>query len=339
MRAAAITRWWNEREAGRTALLMAPTNHAVDELNHYCQLIRIDHGQLDPTGPGVRAGALTVHVGDEIATRDNSRRLLTDRGRMVRNRAEWTVTAIHPDGSINVQGRSGRVRLPADYVAEHVDLAYARTGHGAQGRTVDAAIVYLDGPTDVRNLYVPMTRGRTTNEVFVATTGEQTSLDIVAQSIATDWIDRPALARRAELRKVDDIRLEIERSRRTRRGDVGIPNVDRHAGQTEPPGYRPTKRWSELRNTERTLAKWAGRGPTDYLPEPEVDPRRPTKPWDEMNDMEQLRAELAGYEPVGDRWRRRPEPPERRLGRESLGLTCPVSDHERRRSGALRSSP
>jgi hypothetical protein len=30
-------------------------------------------------------------------------------------------------------------------------------------------------------------------------TGEQTALDVVAQSIATDWIDRPALARRAEL--------------------------------------------------------------------------------------------------------------------------------------------
>jgi hypothetical protein len=44
-----------------------------------------------------------------------------------------------------------------------------------------------------------MTRGRSTNEVFVATTGEQTAVDVVAQSIATDWIDRPAIARRAQL--------------------------------------------------------------------------------------------------------------------------------------------
>jgi conjugative relaxase-like TrwC/TraI family protein len=199
MRAAAITRWWLEQQAGHTTLLMAPTNHAVDELNHHCQLLRISNGQLDPTTPNVRAGVHTIYVGDQIATRDNNRRLLTDQGRMVRNRAEWTITAIHPDGSITAQGRSGRVRLPAEYVAEHVDLAYARTGAGAQGRTVDTAIVYLDGPTDVRNLYVPMTRGRTTNEVFVATTGEQTARDVVAQSIATDWIDRPALVRRAEL--------------------------------------------------------------------------------------------------------------------------------------------
>ncbi len=199
MRAAAVTHWWIERGAGRTALLMAPTNHAVDELNHSCQLLRIAEGQVDPTSPSVRAGAHTIYLGDEIATRDNDRCLVTDRGRMVRNRAEWIVTAVHADGSISADGRSGRVRLPKEYVAEHVDLAYARTGAGAQGRTVDVAILYLDGPTDVRNLYVPMTRGRSTNEVFVATTGEQTALDVVAQSVATDWIDRPAVARRAEL--------------------------------------------------------------------------------------------------------------------------------------------
>ena len=242
---------------------------------------------------------------------------------MVRNRAEWTVIAIHADGSITADGRSGRVRLPKDYVAEHVDLAYARTGAGAQGRTVDVAILYLDGPTDVRNLYVPMTRGRSTNEVFVATIGEQTALDVVAQSIATDWIDRPALARRAELRKVDDIRLEIERSRRSRGSDVALPTADRRADQTEPPGFRSTKRWSELRDTERTLAKWAGRGPADYLPEPDLDPNLPTKPWGEMNDIEQVRAELSGYEPIGERWRRRPVPPEHRPGGETPGIDLP----------------
>ena len=119
---------------------------------------------------------------------------------MVRNRAEWTVRAIHRDLSVTVEGASGVVQLPKEYVAEHVDLAYARTGAGAQGRTVDAGILFLDRATDVRNLYVPMTRGRSSNEVFVATTGEQTALDVVAQSIATDWIDRPALARQAELK-------------------------------------------------------------------------------------------------------------------------------------------
>ena len=265
----------------------------------------------------------TIYVGDEIATRDNDRRLLTDRGRMVRNRAEWTVTAIHSDGSISADGRSGRVRLPKEYVAKHVDLAYARTGAGAQGRTVDIAILYLDGPTDVRNLYVPMTRGRSTNEVFVATTDEQTALDVVAQSIATDWIDRPALARRAELQKVDHIRLEIARSRRSQRNDVDRVSADRGGEQARAPGYRPAKRWSEMRESERTLARWAGRGPGDYLPEPDAEPRYPSKPRSEMDEIEQMFAEWDGYEPVGDGWRRRPQALEHDLGRETPGIDLP----------------
>ena len=212
---------------------------------------------------------------------------------------------------------------PKEYVAEHVDLAYARTGAGAQGRTVDIAILYLDGPTDVRNLYVPMTRGRSTNEVFVATTGEQTALDVVAQSIATDWIDRPALARRAELRKVDDIRLEIARSRQSRRRDVDRPEPDLGIDRAVSPERRPVKRWSELRETERTLAKWAGRGPEDYLPEPDTDSNRPTTAWSEMSHNERLRAELSRLKSGGDLVRETNRQHERWLGRDTPGLDLP----------------
>ncbi len=49
-----------------------------------------------------------------------------------------------------------------------------------------------------------MTRGTETNEAFMVTTGEQTAVDIFAQSIATDWIDLPAHARRAELNGLGD---------------------------------------------------------------------------------------------------------------------------------------
>ena len=82
--------------------------------------------------------------------------------------ASGSVTAIHDDGSLTVAGRCGAVHLPSTYVPEHVDLAYATTGVGAQGRTVDAGLQCVDGATDVRNLYVPMTRGTETNEAFIA---------------------------------------------------------------------------------------------------------------------------------------------------------------------------
>lgn len=332
MRRQAIARWWTEREAGRTALLMSPANETVADLNQKCQLERIRAGELDPDGPAALAGRHVLFVGEEIATRKNDRGLLTNRDQMVRNRAEWTVRAIHRDLSITVEGSSGTVRLPREYVAEHVDLAYARTGAGAQGRTVDSGILFLDRATDVRNLYVPMTRGRSTNDVFVATTGEQTALDVVAQSIATDWIDRPALARQAELKKPTDIAVHIERPRRQVDNFIptqqildrwaGRPSDERSAPPAAPP-CRPTKKWSELTDIDMILAEWDGRGPDDYLPEDDPEPNRPTKPWDELDEMERLLAEMDGYEPIGDSWRHVSDAPQRPVDREFPDIELP----------------
>jgi hypothetical protein len=180
-------------------LVMCPTNEATERLNQRCKQARIRAGEIDPDAPSVAAGPYTLHVGDEIATRQNDRRHVTDTGDMVRNRATWTIDAVHPDGSLTASGRNGTVHLPPSYVAEHVELAYARTATAGQGRTVKAGLLFMDGATDVRNVYVAMTRGTETNEAFIATTGEQTALDVFARSIATDWIDQPAHTRRDEL--------------------------------------------------------------------------------------------------------------------------------------------
>jgi hypothetical protein len=199
MERAAVARWSQLRQSGKRALLMAPTNDAVERLNQRCQSARLRRGEVDADGPRAAAGPYQILAGDEIATRHNDRHLVTDRGDMVRNRATWTVTDIHGDGSLTAAGRRGTVHLPATYVADHVDLAYPTTGVGAQGRTVDAGLLFLDGATDVRNLYVPMTRGTEANEAFIVTTGEEQTADVFARSIVTDWIDLPAHTRRTEL--------------------------------------------------------------------------------------------------------------------------------------------
>jgi len=199
MERASVARWWELRQQGRSQLLTAPTNEASERLNERCQLTRIRAGEIDPSGSTVKAAPYTLYVGDEIATRHNDRRLVTDSGDMVRNRATWTIDTVYPDRSLTATGRNGTVHLPAGYVAEHVELAYARTGIAAQGRTVQHGLMYMDRATDVRNLYVPMTRGSDTNEAFIVTAGEQTAHDVFAQSIATDWIDEPAHSRRDEL--------------------------------------------------------------------------------------------------------------------------------------------
>jgi len=59
--------------------------------------------------------------------------------------------------------------LPASYVAEHVELAYASTAHRAQGRTVDTAHAFASPTTTREVLYVVLTRGSNSNHLYVDT--------------------------------------------------------------------------------------------------------------------------------------------------------------------------
>ncbi|HVT78848.1 MAG TPA: MobF family relaxase [Acidimicrobiales bacterium] len=201
MRRQVVDAWWNANSRGESASMMASSNEAVEQLNIEAQRRRLDVGHLKATARPIAAGPYRIHVGDRVATRHNERHLLTDRNRMVKNRDHWTVQALHRDGGLTVTGPTGTVRLPAAYVAEHVQLAYAETSHANQGRTVDHSYLYLDAPTGAAGIYVPMTRGRETNEAFVVTRGEQTAVDVIGESLARDWIDRPAVAVRAELHR------------------------------------------------------------------------------------------------------------------------------------------
>ncbi len=80
-----------------------------------------------------------------------------------------------------------------------MELAYARTDMGGQGRTVQGGVLFTDRPTDIRNLYVAMTRGSELNQAFFGVTGEETAVDVFVQCMTTDWIDQPATVRHAEL--------------------------------------------------------------------------------------------------------------------------------------------
>lgn len=65
-------------------------------------------------------------------------------------------------------------------------------GHG---RTVDHSLVLVDGPIDAAGLYVPMTRGRHGNEVWVVTdpTSPADALDVLADALHRRWVDEPAI--------------------------------------------------------------------------------------------------------------------------------------------------
>lgn len=194
-----VTAWEQARRRGETVALMANSTDTVDRLNRSAQHTRILFGELDVGAPSIRVGDELILVGDEVVTRRNDRNLRTDRGLMIKNRDHWTVTTIHPDRNVTLTGRTGTIRLPAEYVAEHLELGYAQTSHATQGRTVDTALLLVDTPTDSRGVYTPMTRGRDANYAYVVIEDNQTALDLLSQAITRDWIDQPAVARRAQL--------------------------------------------------------------------------------------------------------------------------------------------
>ena len=161
--------WKADTESGRTSLMIASDLGTVSELNARARANRVTAGAVTEDGLTV-AGGGTAGVGDLVVTRQNDRRLSTGQ-RWVRNGDRWVVTATEQDGSMTVQRAigGGMVVLPAAYVAEHVELAYASSAHRAQGRTVDTAHALVSSTTTREVLYVMATRGRESNRLYVDT--------------------------------------------------------------------------------------------------------------------------------------------------------------------------
>jgi conjugative relaxase-like TrwC/TraI family protein len=262
---ATVAAWRRATQAGETAAMMAPTRAGVDVLNELTQHARIAAGEIDLRSRSVKVGTSRAYTGDLVATRRNDRTVLTDQARMVKNRDRWTVEAVHDDGGLTVTGGTGRVTLPADYVAAHVELAYAETSHATQGRTVDRSFLFLDGPTGTSGIYVPLTRGRTTNEAFVVLTDERTAAEVVAEAVARTWIDQPATALRLDRPKSPASRDDGGRDTAVRPRHVmpsaPLPEPELRALVGRAAAHRASAErinW-RLRDHDRALADLAGR--------------------------------------------------------------------------------
>lgn len=192
-----VSRWWELRQDGNDVLMLAASNESATDLNRAAQQLRLDADEVTrPSHHVPLADGAPVLVGDEVQTRRNDRSLVTDSGVTVKNRQRWTVDDVGPDGSVTVtDDERGRVTLPANYVADHVTLAYASTAMAGQGRTVDHSLVLVDGPIDAAGLYVPMTRGRLGNDVWVVTDpgAPGDPVDVLADVLQRRWVDEPAI--------------------------------------------------------------------------------------------------------------------------------------------------
>src|SRR5690349_757508 len=166
--------------AGRDVMLMAADWTRCRELS---QRIRSDliHLGLVDGGRAVRiADGAEASAGDLIICRQNDHAIeagepgralangdilrieaITRRGLMVRRLLE-------PDRATGQRRFTGQAFRYTGY--QSADLAYAITGHSAQGATVHTGIALITGTEDRQWLYPAMTRGTDTNLAYVFTT-------------------------------------------------------------------------------------------------------------------------------------------------------------------------
>ncbi|MDO5685661.1 MAG: hypothetical protein Q4G37_06135, partial [Bifidobacterium sp.] len=172
----AATFYMREIERGKTCLVMAGTNRLVQDLNKKIQTMRLEAGLVSHDGPTATiAEEFIIGEGDIIVTRKNKQFTIAEGSTdKVINGEQLLVQRILPDGSVLASNLSSDnhkgqwKRIPADYVAEHVQLGYASTVHRSQGATVDTAVSLVADNFNRQSLYVAMSRGKQYNLAFVA---------------------------------------------------------------------------------------------------------------------------------------------------------------------------
>lgn len=176
-------------------LVVADTREQVDRINSLTHQVRTTIGEV--TDAVVTASGERIGVGDRIATRRN------DHDTDVANRETWTVIAAE-EGSLTVQGESGRRVLPPAYVRAHVELAYATTAYGAQGSTVPVSHVIIGEHTGAASAYVGMTRGRERNVAHLVAESVEDARKQWCDVFARDRADLgPAHARESAAEAID----------------------------------------------------------------------------------------------------------------------------------------
>jgi conjugative relaxase-like TrwC/TraI family protein len=243
--------WWAawqqaDRDPTQEVVVLAARRAEVDRLNTACQELLAARGRLGAERLQVEDRRLAV--GDRVVCGKNA---LGELG--VANGSRGTITALDPKArtlTIRLDGTDGRtVMLPRSYLDgrgrgernRRVDLAYATTGHRAQGLTRGRALVRLTGAEDVNWLYVQLSRARQDTRLYAVVgpepqgTGEldlpdrdqpdgylqlaQALSRAGGQRLAIDTPSSPDLQRlsRAELRaERDRLRRQLDQAPRDR---------------------------------------------------------------------------------------------------------------------------
>jgi conjugative relaxase-like TrwC/TraI family protein len=189
-----LTDWWQAfqrsvKDPEQTVVILARLRAEVDQFNLACQQLRDHSGQLGRDR--LQVGDRSFAVGDLVVCGKNALRTLG-----VANATRGLVTAIDPQQrAITVQLEDGTsVTLPRSYLDERpswwlrgnpdrriLDLAYATTGHKAQGLTRERALVRVTGAEDANWLHVQASRAKQETRLYA----------VVAPEARTPELDAP----------------------------------------------------------------------------------------------------------------------------------------------------
>ena len=213
-----IVEHWNSARTehpGTSTLLIARTNKQVADISRAvrAELKRegVIHGaesSVEAVTPSGQATRLEIAPGDQIRFQLRSDRLGVVNGTVA------TVTAVHGDPS-REQNAPDTIRIDAVIGKRHISFApaevadergrarlgwaYASTVHGAQGMTVDRAVVLLDPQFDRHAIHVAASRAREKTRLVVdraqidALLSSRLPLDRTQQSETTSAADRRTL--------------------------------------------------------------------------------------------------------------------------------------------------
>jgi hypothetical protein len=239
--------WWTafqeaEHDPAQEVVVLAARRAEVDRLNTACQELLAARGRLG--GDRLQVEDRQLAVGDRVVCGRNA---IGELG--VANGSRGTVTALDPQArtlTIRLDGTDGQeITLPWSYLDgrgsdernRRLDLAYATTGHRAQGLTRGRALVRLTGSEDVNWLYVQLSRAKQDTRLYAVVGPEPQGggeLDLpdrdqpdgyvqLAQALSraggqTLAIDTPSSL---DLRRLSTAELRAERDRLRRQLDQG----------------------------------------------------------------------------------------------------------------------
>jgi conjugative relaxase-like TrwC/TraI family protein len=266
--------WWTawqqaDHDPTQEVVVLAARRTEVDRLNSACQELLAARGRLGPVRLQVQDRQLAV--GDRVVCGHNA---IAELG--VANGSRGTITALDVQArtlTLRQDGVDGReVTLPGSYLDgrgrrernRRVDLAYATTGHRAQGLTRGRALVRLTGSEDVNWLYVQLSRARQDTRLYAVVGPEPQGageLDLPdrdqpdgylqlaralsragSQTLAIDTPSNPDLQRlsTAELRaERDRLRRQLDQAPRDRTRELARATAHRQQAEQALAAHQP----------------------------------------------------------------------------------------------------